>query len=103
MGAINFDQLQKAIGVKPELGKLGDIISSLVTYILIFAGFALLLYLIFGGFQIMTSSGDPAKMKEARAALTNAIAGFLIIFIAYWLVQAMGIIFGVADITRTFQ
>ena len=100
---IDFDELQKTIGLKPELDTLGDIISSLATYLLVFAGFALLLYLIYGGFQFMTSSGDPATTKEAQAIITHAFAGFIIIFIAYWLVQAMGIIFGVHDITRIFQ
>lgn len=51
----------------------------------------------------MTSSGDPAKTKEAQAILTHGIVGFLVIFVAYWIVQLVGQIFGITDIQQTFQ
>lgn len=103
MPAINFNNIGSAVGLKPELGTLGGIISSLTKYIFVFAGLALLLYIISGGFKLMTSSGDPAKVKEGQAVLTNGIVGFLVIFIAYWLVQAIGLIFGIEEIKTIFQ
>lgn len=100
MGAIDFNKINEALRPKPygPGDPLGRIIGDAVKYIFVFAGLALLLYLIYGGFQLMTSGGDPGKMKEARAIITNAVVGFLIIFVAYWLVQAVGIIFGVQGI-----
>lgn len=100
---IDFDALQKTVGLKPDVGTVGGIVTSLVTYIFVFAGFALLLYLIFGGFQLMTAGGDPAKVKAAREFITNAVVGFFIIFVAYWVVQAVGIVFGIGEITTIFK
>lgn len=82
---------------------LGDIIVAAIPYLFTGAGLILLLYLIYGGYQYMLSKGDPAKLKETQAIITNAIVGFLVIFIAYWLVQAAGIVFGLPDIKNVFR
>ena len=96
---IKLEEIEKSVtGLKFAGAKVGQVIFQLLNYLFVFAGLALLLYLIYGGFQLMTSGGDPGKMKEAKAIITNALVGFLIIFIAYWLVQALGIIFGVQGI-----
>lgn len=73
---------------------IGEIINALVPYIFALAGLALLLILIWGGFEFMTSAGDPKKMEAAKGKLTNAVIGFIIIFIAFWLVQILEVIFG---------
>jgi hypothetical protein len=77
-----------------KFSDLGDIISSLIPYIFGLAGLALLLILIWGGFEMMTSAGDPKKMESAKGRLTGAVVGFIIIFAAYWLVQILEVIFG---------
>lgn len=84
-------------------GGVGYIIEQAIIYLFIIAGIALLFYLIYGGFKLMTSGGDPAAMKEARAIITNAVVGFVIIFVAYWIIQAVGLIFGIEDIQKTFR
>lgn len=82
---------------------VGYIISSALTFVLAIAGFLLLIYLIYGGFTLMTSAGDPAKMKSAKEILTRAVVGFVIIFVAYWLIQIIGIAFGITEIRDTFK
>jgi hypothetical protein len=77
---------------------LGLIISKLLPYVFVLSGLALLVYLIFGGFLLMTSGGDPKKVETGKGAVTNAIIGFLIIFAAYWLVQIVQMIFGLPKI-----
>lgn len=84
---------------------IGDFFSGdtgLVSIVFIFAGLALLLYFLLGGFQLMTSSGDPKKAESAKQTLTNALVGFVIVFIAYWLVQALGSILGIEAIKSIF-
>ncbi len=80
----------------PPLGKfdsattsLGDIISEFLKYLFPLAGLVLFLYLIWGGFSFLTSGGDPKAMEQARGKVTNAVIGFVIIFLAYWLVQIL--------------
>jgi len=57
-------------------------------------GVALILIII-GAFQIITSGGDPEKIKAAGGKITHALIGFLIIFLSYWLVQILEIVLGI--------
>ena len=74
---------------------IGDIISALLTYIFAIAGIILFVFLILGGFELLTSAGDPEKAKKAQGRITSALIGFLIIFLAYWLAQILEVIFGI--------
>ena len=82
--------------------KLGEIVSGLLPYLFAGAGLLLLLYLLLGGFQLMTSGGDPKKTQEAKGKITNALVGFIIVFIAYWLVQIIASILGLGKIGEIF-
>lgn len=74
---------------------LWDIISAILPYIFVLAGLILFLILIAGGFGFLTAAGNPESIKKSQAKITNALLGFLIIFVAYWLVQILEIILGV--------
>ena len=76
-------------------GAIGAIISALLPIIYLIAGLILFGAIIVSGFQLMTSGGDQKKTAEAKGCLTNAIIGFVIIFISWWLVQILQIIFGI--------
>lgn len=84
---LNFDELQKATGLKPELKDFGSIISALLPYLFTGAGLLLLLYLIYGGLSLMLSRGDPKAVQSAKAKITSAAIGFVIVFASYWIVQ----------------
>ena len=75
-------------------GGFGKLISAILPTFYIIAGFILFLYLIFGGFIIISSSGDEKKTAEGMQALTNAIIGFAIIFASYWIIQIIEVITG---------
>ncbi len=68
---------------------IGAFISALLPYIYGFAGIALFLLLIKGGFSMLTSAGDPKKTESAKGELTAAIVGFLIVITAFWITQIM--------------
>jgi len=77
---------------------IGDIIGAIFsTYIFYAAGIALLIYLIIGGFQFMLSRGDPKAMQAAQAKITNAIIGFIIVFLAFLIVQLVGQLLGLEN------
>ena len=74
---------------------LGSIVSKLIgQYVFFFAGLILLLMLIMGGFQMLTSAGDPEKVKAGQGKITTSLIGFLIIFAAYWLMQIIETVLG---------
>lgn len=77
-------------------GGFGNLISDILPTVMIVAGFILFLYLIFGGFLIISSSGDSKKTDEGKQALTNAIIGFAIIFVSYWIIQIIEVITGIS-------
>ena len=76
---------------------IGAIINRAIPFIFGFAGLALLLMLIVGGFGILTSSGDAKKLASASQRLTYAILGFIIIFAAYWIVQLAAKVLGLQN------
>lgn len=95
-------QVEAMPGFKFAGGSIGDIVSGLVVYLFPLAGLLLLLYLLFGGLQMMTSAGDPKKMEGAKQKLTNALIGFIIVFTSYWIVQIVGKVLGIEIISEIF-
>ncbi len=75
--------------------RLGDIISAFLPHILIFAGLAMLVMIVYGGFQLMVSGGDSEGIREGKAKITWGIIGFLIVFSSYFIVQLVGAVFKV--------
>lgn len=73
---------------------LAAVINKLIPLLFVFAGLILFVMLIFGGFDLLTSGGDPKKAESAKGKITNAVIGFVIVFIAYWLTQILSLIFG---------
>ncbi len=104
---IDLNEIQNQAGLsgaKFGLGTtIGDIISKAIPWIFTIAGMLLLVYLIFGGFQLMTSGGDPKTAGAAKSHITNALVGFIIIFIAYWVVQLFGQVLGLTGIQNIFK
>ena len=80
-------------------GTIGSLVQRLLTYAFTAAGVLLLIYLIVSGFKMFTSGGDQKKVAEAKASLTNAAIGFVVVFIAFWIVQLAGSIFGLGSNT----
>jgi len=50
----------------------------------------------------MTSAGDPKKVQSARDKITGALIGFVIIFVAYWIVQLVSLFLGVGALRSSF-
>jgi hypothetical protein len=82
---------------------IGGAVTTILPYIFSIAGILLLLYLLMGGFQLMLSGGEPKKAQGAQGKITNALLGFFIIFIAYWVTQLIGKIFVIPAIGDIFK
>lgn len=101
LAQINFSQLKlpqlssKVVDVNDINLNFGTIINKLLPYIFTISGLLVFLYLVYGGYHMIIAAGDPKGLQEARGKITNAIIGFVIIFISYWLVKFIGEILGV--------
>lgn len=60
-----------------ELNKLFDIVDKIIEFIFPFASFVAVVFIIMGGYMWISSSGDPAKIKQAQGTLTWAIIGLI--------------------------
>jgi len=102
---LDLNQIQK--GAFPNATPLaslsvGGIITNILPYIFGAAGIALLVYLVLGGLQMMTSRGDPKAMQSAQGKITNAVIGFVIIIIASFVVLLIGELLHISSITQIF-
>jgi hypothetical protein len=77
---------------------IADFVSIILSNAVAIAGVMLLFLLIFGGISIMIGSGSGNKedIGKGKKAVTAAVAGFLIIFCAYWIIRIVEIITGYA-------
>lgn len=72
--------------------------SNLISAVLALAAIVLFVMFLFGGFRWLTAGGDPKAVEQARATLTHAIAGLVILILAFIILQFLSIITGV-DLT----
>ena len=82
---------------------IGAIVSAAVPYFFAIAGFALTIYIVLGGYALMTSKGDERAVAAAKSKITYGIIGFFIVFAAYWVVQILGTILGIKPIQTIFK
>lgn len=55
------------------------------------AGGIAMLLIIFGGIQILTSAGNPEKVKAGKEMITSAIAGLLLIVFSVFILRIIGV------------
>ena len=65
----------------------------------IFVSITALLLFIFSGFKYINSNGDPKQVDGARNTLMFAILGFIIVLLAFAIVNIIGYVSGVPCIT----
>lgn len=73
---------------------IGSVINKAMPYVYVIAGLGLLIMLISGGVTLMTAAGDPKKAAQGYSILQNALIGFVIIFIAYFVVKIIEVMLG---------
>ncbi|QQS39083.1 hypothetical protein IPM62_00480 [Candidatus Woesebacteria bacterium] len=108
LAQIDFTQLENEAFINDPAatrftGKgIDAVIIKLIPYFYTFAGILLLLYLLFGGFQLMTSAGNPKAVEAGKAKITYAFLGFFIVFVSYWIVKVVGLLFDIDVIFTIF-
>lgn len=58
------------------------------------AAIAFFAMLLFGGFKFVTSGGDPKNVASARATLTYAVIGIILVVVSWLILQLIGQITG---------
>lgn len=80
---------------------LGDLVSFAVRGAFVVAGLFILFFILFAGFQVIAGAGqnNPDAAKKGKEAATAALVGFIIVFVAYWIVRIIEALTGVPFIT----
>lgn len=92
-------QLPLTSGAAP-LSSLNVLFQNVITVILGFGGLALFLMLIIGGLKWITAGGDPKAVEAARNTVTWALAGMVLLALAYLILVLIGKFTGVTTITQ---
>src|SRR6266567_5966168 len=77
------------------LSFMQQVMNNALTIMLVFAVIITLIFLIWAGIQWVSSSGDKSKLAAARARLTWAIIGLVIVFLAFLVVNIVGSFFNI--------
>lgn len=87
----------QGISSSPAHQSLGGLISAVLPNIYLVAGIIAFLLTIFSGlmFIINAGKGESESSKKWQQALTASVAGLLIIFLSYWIIQIIEAITGV--------
>lgn len=85
---------------KSDLTGISLIISKLLIGAFSLAGLILLFYFVSAGIALISSAGrdNPKAQEQAKATITSAIVGFIVVFTAYWIVKLLGNLFGVTNL-----
>lgn len=66
------------------------ILLALLEIALFIGGIVGVLFIVYGGFQYLTSQGEPDKAKNARTTIVNALVGLVIASVASAIVNLIG-------------
>lgn len=82
----NWNMTGSADGDKPaEFKDLETVFANILNILVAFAGVAVFVMFIMGGYRLMFSGGDPQKAGQAKATLTWAVIG-LVFLLGTWLI-----------------
>lgn len=75
-----------------------SLVSSGINLLLGAAGIAAFIYVLIGGYQWITSSGDKEALDKAKKRITHALVGLAIVFSAYALIFIIRALFNINTI-----
>jgi hypothetical protein len=78
-----------------EGNAIGDFAGNVISIALPLAGLATVILLVIAGYKMVSSQGNPDKLKEAKEMITNAIIGLVFILLS---VSILGLISNVFNL-----
>lgn len=98
---INIGDRQKAGAIPgiPAVGNPnaspGNLVSNGLRIMYIFAGLAVLVFIVWGAFDWITSGGDKEKVAAAQKKITNSLIGLALLALSAFIVSLAGQIAGI--------
>ena len=98
---MNWDDCLDGAGVA-TLGCIPIVFNNLINAALVFAGIVALFFIIWAGFNMTTSGGDPKKVESAKSIMTYAIIGLVIVLLSFAILFFIGYITGSTSCITSF-
>ncbi len=92
-GLKEWDKSCMINGEVPTFKCLETVFSNILTISTALVVLILFLMFVIGGFNYLTSFGNPEKMKKAQGTLKFALVGFLLFISSYLILKIIGILF----------
>ena len=73
----------------------GNLVSNVILILYAVGGMAVLLFIVWGAFDWITSGGDKEKVAGARKKITNSLIGLAILSLAAFIVSLFGQVVGI--------
>jgi hypothetical protein len=80
---------------------LPDLLMKMLAVFASFFGFTTIIMVVFAGFRMMISMGNPQALMVAKSALVWSLAGFVLAMFSFALVMAIGNYLGLQEIDRS--
>ncbi len=74
----------------------GDFIPKMITLLFMIGGLAFFFMLLIGGIRWITSGGDKAQIENARAQITQAITGLVVMVSVWAIAKLVEAVFGIS-------
>lgn len=89
-GGCETDEVNTAIGCIP-ISDTSALIGFILGWAIGIGGGIAFLLILFAGFQIMTSSGNPDRLKAGQELMTSAIAGLILLIFSVFILKVIGV------------
>lgn len=80
-------------GPLKNVNTVGDIVNRVLGFFVPFVGIILTFTFVWAGYELLTSGGNPDKVNSARAKLTTAIIGVILLVSSFLVVRIVAYIF----------
>lgn len=93
------ERMQINLGNKQQYGipavgnpnaSVGNIVSNGIQILFIVGGLAVLVFIVWGAFDWITSGGDKEKISSARKKITNSLIGLALLALSFFIVTLVG-------------
>jgi len=78
-----------------EYSTFNTLLNNILPNVYLVAGLIIFVMIVFGGFTILSNSGNQEKIAEGGKTITSAIIGLLVLFASYWIIQIIQVVTGI--------
>lgn len=78
-----------------ETSSVDSFMDSIISLAIPLSVFSVFILLSLAAYQLMTSRGDPDKLKQGKEVITNAVIGFLFILMSVAILLLLSNLFGI--------